>query len=333
MADIEKLGRRDMGVAGRSSAWWRIALVGGALLGMRAAPARACSTLGPGILARSVWPGPDQQPPVNTRLAISYQVGGPLMPGLEIPELGPDLILLDGDDGKTVDRTTQVVGSTVFIYPAAPLLPDHSYQIADRRSVPCFPGQQDCGLTPQAQVFAAFMTSDSTDVTPPTFGGLKSLAFDARLICGDGACCGPYNVAPASFSWDPASDDTAGTDVRYNVYRTLPGGVVAVALVAGLIDATDWRGYQTCSGNSPFAPSIGPGTYLVRAVDWVGNEGAGGIFHALGDGCARPTVSPPAGGCAVAGSISDDVAAFWGLLALAVGRGGLRRSRRTPLPG
>jgi hypothetical protein len=91
------------------------------------ADAQACSLAAGGIYDRTVWPGPDTQPPVNTRVIVRYGlVSYAGLPDQQPPAIGPDLVLLDGD-GTIVPATSEVVGYDVILRPDAPLLPNHAY--------------------------------------------------------------------------------------------------------------------------------------------------------------------------------------------------------------
>jgi hypothetical protein len=293
-----KWRRRDRNVAFRAAGGLGIAwLVAGSLL-IHAPAAHACSRVGTGIQDRKVWPAAQQGIPVNARLVVEYSTGASVE-GFDVPALGPDVALLDGD--TPVATTFQLVGSRVVLNPAATLLPNHAYSIADRRTVPCYAIPSGCTLTDAPQVFASFTTGSAVDSTPPTFAGLAPPAVADRLVCDSGACCGPYDVVPVDLSWMTGSDDVAGSDLRYNLYALPDGGVPARSLLVGLADAMTLRGFETCAGPFPGELELKPGRYMVRAVDWAGNEDQNSQARSLGQVCSQSINSQPTA-CAVAGS-------------------------------
>jgi hypothetical protein len=243
-------------------------------------PAHACSPVPGGIHSRTVWPG-DGNLPTNTRVVVSYGVGSS---DGAIPAIGPDLTLLDAD-GSTVAITTEVSGTAVVIRPNAPLLPNHGYQIADRRAVPCgigFPA--GCELAAAPAVFASFTTGATADDAAPTFAGLSGYHIGDRSSCQTaGSCCSVYDINYVDLMWPAAADDIAGADVRYNVYRR--DRSTAPALVATRISGTTLSGAAVCSGHWG-GPELPAGFYMVRAVDWAGNEDANAQEVHIGDACA-----------------------------------------------
>jgi hypothetical protein len=112
------------------------------------------------------------------------------------------------------------------------------------------------------------------------------------MTCDDGACCGPYDVHYVDLMWSAATDDVAGADVRYNVYRREGGMLTPVAMrVAG----TTLAGAAWCSG-AWGSPNLQAGSYVVRAVDYAGNEDTNNKTLQLGNPCRDVT------GCAVGGA-------------------------------
>jgi hypothetical protein len=280
--------------------------------------ARACSQIAPGIFSRTVWPAEPEPLPTNARPVVTYLVAGPL----EIAALGDDLALLDAD-GTEVEASIVGDGSHFQIRPTAPLLPNHGYQIADRRAVPCGAGQVTCEQSLGPQAFASFTTGAGPDTNAPAFAGVSSIAAADHLTCDNGACCGSYDVHLVNVSWPPASDDVANADVRYNVYRREG---TSLKLVAGFVQGTEMIGVRTCSGTWG-APEVKPGFYVVRAVDGAGNEDSNTIERQVGELCSS--------GCSVGGGGPPgwplaSLAAL--LLAGAVGRrsGPVLRARRRP---
>jgi hypothetical protein len=335
-------GPHDGDVPIRSLRWIVAAAVATGLMISRESPVEACGNLpGPGILARSVWPGPDQHPPTNARFVVSYELRA-TFPGFEVPALGPDVALLDGD-GTPVAASIEVVGSRVVLQPSAALLPNHAYQIADRRTVPCDHNQNGCALTNEPRAFASFTTGTVADTTPPIFSGVTSIAIGQRETCDNGGCCGPYDNVPVALSWSAGSDDLAGGDLRYNAYHRPDSEPATVSLIAGLVEGTELLGLQMCGVGAPRSITgpieTAPGTYMVRAVDWAGNEESSSTGQVLADLCSRltgptgPTTGQQPGqqpahaaaGCSVAGSAGEVGSGIWWLMAL--GAAAARRFR------
>lgn len=287
------------------------------------AETRACSLAPPGIYSRDIWPGQDAHPPVNTRVIVRYGLG-PTGFGTQPAPIGPDLVLLDGD-GSVVPTTQEIAGGDVILRPDAPLLPNHGYQVADRRTVPCNNAialQDTCTLTDAPVAFSSFTTGTAADGTAPTFAGIASSSVGAHEVCDNDACCGPYDVHHVDLLWAAAADDVAGADVRYTVYHRDGATLTPVATwVAG----TKLAGAAWCSG-AWGSPSLSRGSYIVRAVDYAGNEDTNSVALELGDPC-RDTP-----GCAVGGpeprtSSGPAAIAAAGILLLA-GLLGLRARRR-----
>ena len=290
------------------------------------AEARACSLLQPGIYSRSVWPGQDAQPPVNTRVIVRYGLVTTSF-GTQPPPVGPDLVLLDLD-GTVVPTTQDVAGGDVILRPVAPLLPNHGYQVADRRTIPCTEAsalQTSCALTDAPAAFSSFTTGAAADETAPTFAGIASSSFGSHVVCDNSACCGPYDIQYVDLLWAAAVDDVAGADVRYNVYRRDDATLTPVAMWTA---ETKLTGAAWCSG-SWFSPNLPPGSYIVRAFDYAGNVDSNSAVLELGDPCGDTSH-----GCAVAGaeprpsSVPAAIAAAGGLLLAGLLR--LRARRRVP---
>jgi len=226
--------------------------------------AQACSIAAPGISSRSVWPGPEQAVPTNARLVVRYNMTGT---PLNIPAFGSDLLLLE-TNGSEVAASTEVLGSTVVIRPEGGLQPNHAYQLADRRTIPCSGiGVDPCPLAADPQVFASFTTSAVVDTAAPVFGGITNIGATSHQTCNSDACCGTYDIYSVEASWPTASDDVAAGDVRYNFYRREGSSLV---LIQELVGGTSAYGNVACSGS--WGASLVPGDYVVRAVDWAGNE-------------------------------------------------------------
>ncbi len=266
-------------------------------------PARACSPIPAGIYGRTVWPGDGAQTPTNVRLVVSYSLA---WTDGRIPAIGSDLVLLDAD-GSTVAITTEVTGSDVVVRPDAPLLPNHGYQLADRRTVPCTldvgAGGADCQLTAAPSPIASFTTGATSDVAAPTFAGLSGFNVGDRENCATaGSCCSVYDVRRLDLVWAAATDDVGGADVRYNVYSRRAGKSVRT-LIASRVSGTVLNGAAVCSGDWYGTP-LPAGAYLVRAVDWAGNEDANTTEVQIGDvcggnggfGCSVGSPTPPTTG-------------------------------------
>ena len=271
-------------------------------------PARGCSTIGPGINTRSTWPGPDSAIPTNARFVVSYFPGGS-----GVPTFGPDLMLLDAD-GTQIPTTMEGGGSSVVIRASGDLLPNHGYQLADRRTIPCNAITGDCALAATPQVFASFTTGPGADTVAPTFAGVTGVAVANHLTCNSDACCGTYDAYVAEASWAAGSDDLAGSDIRYNVYRGS-----SLTLVAALVPGTSTSGTRICSGSFGDG-AFQPGDYVVRAVDWAGNEDTNVAARHLDDPCNS------GGGCSLAASPPPSDRSSWlSLVAMAIVAGRLRR--------
>jgi hypothetical protein len=219
---------------------------------------------------------------------VSYELRA-TFPGSEVPALGSDVALLDAD-GSPVAASIEVIGSRVVLQPSAALLPNHGYQIADRRTVPCDHNQKGCALTDEPRAFASFTTGTAADTKAPMFSGVASMVIGRRETCDNSGCCGPYDEVPVVLSWHPGSDDLAGGDLRYNVYYRRDSDPATVSPVATLVEGTAFFGFQTCSVGVVAARSVtaapietAPGTYMIRAVDWGGNEESNSVGQVLVD--------------------------------------------------
>jgi hypothetical protein len=251
-------------------------------------PARACSLQIPGLYDRSVWPGPEHVP-TNPRLVVRYRV---VRGAAVVPPVGSGLVLQDAD-GTPIPAAVEIAGDDAVVRPVAPLLPNHTYQLADNLNVPCDTYQNPCVVASEPQVFASFTTGAGADESPPVFGGTRSIEVLEHFICESDACCGPYDVYQVRVGWDSGTDDVAGSDLRYNVYRREGASLAPVAAGVG---GTELVGSAVCSGSS--GASFEPGVYVVRAVDGAGNEDANTVGRQLGDPCSS---SGSGSGCAVAG--------------------------------
>jgi hypothetical protein len=287
MKNRETLKNRDRVVAIR-----RLTIASAAALTLAGvagveSPARACSLAIPGLYNRSVWPGPEHVP-TNPRLVVRYQAVR--WDAAAVPAVGSGLVLQDAD-GTTIPAAIEIAGDDAVLRPAAPLLPNHAYQLADTLNVPCDTYNNPCVIASEPQVFASFTTGDGADNSAAVFGGTRSTEVLEHFVCDNSACCGPYDAYQVRVGWDSGTDDVAGSDLRYNVYRREGASLAPVAAGVG---GTELVGSVMCSGG--LGTSLEPGVYVVRAVDGAGNEDANTVGRQLGDPC-----SSNSSGCAVAG--------------------------------
>jgi hypothetical protein len=323
-APRRRLGRLLRSRTRRCLARWGLLAVasGAAFSALRAAPARACVQVEPGIYDRLVWPGIGPQPPTNARFVISYGSRWDAAdPG--VPPIGPDVVLMEGN-GTPVPSTFEQTGAQVILSPSQELLPNSLYRLADRRLVPCVSYLGQCALLDAPVIFASFTTAAVADSRPPTFAGLTSLTVQPRMS-GESSC-GAFDYYPLDLAWGAGGDDVAGHDVRYRLYRALPGAPGRTVAVTPLLDRTQLSAVQTCRVDPDFYTNLGAGSYQVRAVDWAGNEDGNTEFRRLdslcgGWGCA---VAAPSGvgGAPGRGGLAALVASL--VVALAYNR---RRSR------
>lgn len=196
--------------------------------------------------------------PLNVLPVITYSSDGQ---GLQMP-LGSDLVLLQGDTQTPVALTIETLPSLelnqkIFrLKPAAPLLPDTVYRIADQRgALPCG-AAVPCGGMGQRS-FAVFRTGTTSDATPPMFPGIESLR-TFITTCGGPECCGPFAATLVELKWTmlPAEANV----VLYAVY-------VDNVLITYL---TQPATFSVC-GNHPFYAKLPTGAVRVVAVDGSGN--------------------------------------------------------------
>jgi hypothetical protein len=252
---------------------------GALLLVMPASPARACDLAQPGVHSREVWPEPNRVIPTNARLVVTYHGSSRVAAG-QIPPIGTDLVLL-GPDGQPVAASFEVLGEHVVVRPSTAMLPASGYQLADRRAIPCWPTPASaCALVSTHQVFASFRTGAQPDHTAPQFEGLADLSVEMLHTCTNSACCGPYSRYPIHLAWSAGADEIVPDAVRYNLYAAT--GRLAVGFIRGTtLDASLY-----CAGTILFDPPLAPGTYVLRAVDWAGNEDANTVEKVLPNACA-----------------------------------------------
>jgi hypothetical protein len=201
----------------------------------------------------------------------------------QVTDLGNDLELLD-DTGASVPISRTRSGADILLAPAAPLQPKRTYRISDRRHVPCDITARECGATNAPEVFATFTTAAGLDTIAPANEGLVSTTPGERLSCHGGSCCGDREEVPIQFLWSTAQDNVAGDDVRYHVYRKQGSSLVPVARFQKKSDI-GFTGWQTCEGTPAGSAELTPGSYVVHAVDWAGNEDANTATRSFGDQC------------------------------------------------
>jgi MYXO-CTERM domain-containing protein len=264
---------------------------------------------------------------------------------LPVPELGPDLQLRPGGE-PPLAMTYEVLRAreshwlrwtSVVLRPAQPLRPETTYEVVDRRdALPCYAFLKSpaCALGGEV-VVAAFTTGARPDTAGPVFQGLRKVRASTAASCAQGATCSSFSGWNFDLEWDAATGDGP---VLYNVYeRDGQNLVLRHPFVASL----KVPGAVVMSGVPSKGFTGGPGRYLVRAVDWAGNEDANTVEMAVGGGCGQPAPIPNVqdpGGCSVA-SGSSARHGVWLLLALlpVVGRRRQRvpnrRSPASPSPG
>jgi hypothetical protein len=266
--------------------------------------ARACSASFPSIHSRSVWPAPDGVP-TNGRLLVTYQ--GQSTSGL--PTLGADVVMLDGETNVPIRVDS---GNPVVVQPIEPLLPNHSYQLADRRTVPCAPQMVSCAAGSEVVPFATISTGDGPDNAPPVFAGLDAISVAPLESCSAESCCGPYDLHRVTLSWKAGVDDVAGANLSYRIYRR---DGAELQKIVDRHTGTTYQGVSVCSGLVQAEwghPSLADGLYVVRALDWAGNEDSNEVDIAL-----SPPCSPRGGGgCGVASATARATPFVLGILAL-----------------
>lgn len=294
--------------------------------------ARACTPLTPGMWRGLLFPADGaREVPLNARVLVSY-----FHTAVDPASACSDLTLRD-PAGAAVPATAEALPppypgaiseTTCLIKPTAALGANTRYEVADRRSLPC---RDEAACAPGAlAAFASFVTGAVTDTTPPVFAGLERLAAGQLDSCEGAACCGPRVVRPYQASWKAATDAVGGGAVLYTVYSR------DLVPVARLGAETGAQLSVVCSGWVGGARITSPGEYLVRAVDWAGNEDQNLVLHAVSDACPsagrRVPTAPPPEGCALGGGRHAASGAggpvLLGLAVMAVTCGRVRRRRR-----
>jgi hypothetical protein len=263
-----------------------------------AAPrARACSDAGvyQVVASRTVWPPAGAMLPANARIVVSYHVSSPDV--TVEPRLSSDIELRTAD-GQAVAVAVATIGYDVVVRPVAPLPPGIELRLTDRRALPCGQLGSACALTADPQLIGTFTAGTASDDTPPAFQGLLSVSVGLRQTCTGIECCGHSDSTPVTLAWTAASDETSGADVRYNVYQGLDLSAPASTLIAGFVSGTELSGHITCSGSTspPATPYLPVGVYLVRAVDWAGNEDANDAKLVVLSRCEDPIPGSGGGG-------------------------------------
>lgn len=268
-------------------------------------PASACSPSPLGIHQRSSYPASGAVGvPTNTRIVVTYDWSD----NFTQPPLAPGLgVTLRKSGGPAVPASV----STLMTSPSASPRKRHllidlqvaleantAYEIVDHHPViPCYPQSDTICESAGVTVFATFTTGAGPDTVAPRFDGLKAVSGrEMPTICESSACCGPYVSRELTLEWDAATDEGANDAVAYNIYRD---GALYIPLVAG----STLAGVQSCVGGSSQGPPLPPGTYVVRAVDWAGNEDMNSSVREVSDLCA--SVAGPTDGAADGGRSPD----------------------------
>lgn len=249
-----------------------------------AAPARGCP-LPPAARVRTSIPADgDAKVPTSVRPRVAYihgawyqaECGAGAPPAPLLRRAAPDGGLPDGGDDVPGAWTMQTdldprAGWIWQFRPAAPLLPDTTYEMVDTYPESCMCTKGGC--PPQgAAVFARFTTGAGPDVTPPVYRGLVgTLCVRDTCKAGDVSCCGPYDHLRLEFVdvADPIDENLVGT--RY--YARKDGESYDFTRPQG-------PGRITDPVDGLFAPrwnmTFSPGTWhvLARAFDSSGNEDA-----------------------------------------------------------
>lgn len=279
----------------------------------RAREARACSPAAPGLTYRVLFPPAGSTAvPLNPRLLVRYGTGGnfqlvrdagvsTLMDGLELRH--------ESGTPVPIQKTTLVSSAyrlqrdqAVVIQPLQPLQPETVYQVWDRLAqIPCGRSDQAACAFGEPQLVASFTTGTASDITPPQFAGVTSLEPGVVVDCRDSGCCGPYLLRILSAKWTAADDAVSGGSVLYNLYAE-----GSSAPLAALIGGTQLSLAYYCSralgpGDISSLP-IELGRYVVRAVDWAGNEDSNTAVFEVTGSCA----SAPVGDGAASDSGSAD---------------------------
>jgi hypothetical protein len=285
---------RDPRVMDRAS-WARWSFVAAAVVVACAGDeAHACSGAGPGVWDRSFYPPANSHGvPTNAQIVVTYQGGGIYAIPAASASWGEDLEIRAVPAGTPVKARVTVRNElrrvVVIAKPAAPLAASTSFEILDRRTIPC----DACPLgTPN--VVATFETAAGPDTSPPRFAGLAKAKDDPYGVCDNSACCafhGSYGGYGLSLEWAAGADDQPGP-LHYTIYDRGPANQSGPGRpVASFLDVTTAEGIALCMGDeAPFRAFVGSlGPYLVRAVDWAGNEDANTAVAAVPGTCPSST--------------------------------------------
>ncbi len=270
--------------------WFMTAAVAVVAVAGSASPADACSPAGP-FLYRVVQPADGSlEIPTNAEVRVLY--GGTCAHHVTQAALVPGLQTVEGEPIPTAVESYPMPGShgiTFVLRAETPLAAGTTYRVVDRVVTGDFDESGDCpepaALTHDVpEAFATFTTGAGPDLSPPTFAGLAGLSV-YEDECKDSGCCGPYYAETLSFSYVPATDDYAASELRYNLYDGRTG-----ALLSRHAHAPSAR--LPC-GFSPFAKPVVPGPspaiVIVRAVDLAGNEDGNAVAAEVAYDCQPGT--------------------------------------------
>jgi hypothetical protein len=272
--------------------------------------------------------------PTNAEIRMGYFNGRSIGdPSVLVRPVGGQPIALEIRDA---DAGQYEPVRLVLAKPSEELLPNTTYEVLDRVVVDCQPNSgADSGLDctrPEHAIVATFVTGATNDHTPPSFGGVKESTIGNKIVCDNGACCGPYSAVPVRLKWDPAADDGSPDLVRYHLYRNSAGTIAFDRPVARFWPSVAFSGKLLCSGlphpggGWPGAGIIEPGVHAVRAVDSAGNEDQNTATVDIPASCGSG--ESDASGCAISRrGPSRDISVLALLGGLLVG-GSARRSRK-----
>ena len=224
---------------------------------------------------RTIWPvGGSVGVPTNARVVVKYH--------LTIGELAPERahawltdIQLRTASGDSIPVPVTITMLPVFarywerdtailVTPVQPLMPNTTYEVLDRLSLPCTPSR-GCPLT-GFQVVSTFTTGSGPDHTSPDFSSEVLVSFGDPETTS--SSCGAGSAGQVRIEWQPASDNGP---LLYTLDRDGAG-----TPPLPYINATSVEGEYICDGDPALfgfaAVQIVPGTYRVGAIDLAGNQ-------------------------------------------------------------
>lgn len=291
---------------GKSTMVFLVGAIGAVLV--LPARARACSPPHQGILAREPWPSDGATSvPTNARIVVRY-IGDMTLVSSPDAVLGGDLELApaDGPALRTHREVFEIDPMETVVVLRADLAPSTSYVVRDRRAqIPCGEPASACRLT-EPTVFATFTTGAGPDTAPPAFAGLSRISRPEKREClSPGGCCQLTRSLNYHLEWQPATDEVATGSLRYNVYDARD----LTKPIRRYVEGTTHHDGKLCSIEGATLPEP-VDDYVVRAVDWAGNEDKNtealssnascAAVYALPDpGPVRPG-QPDSGGCSYA---------------------------------